>query len=70
MTNIIKKFNVYPSASLLLRLLFDLAAANLGMFMGSFIAMMVWMHRWPKLTERDMIEVVDVVEEVMSKACR
>jgi dTDP-4-amino-4,6-dideoxygalactose transaminase len=49
--DIIKKFNVYPSASLLLRLLFDLAAANIGMFMGSIITMMVWMYHWPTIPQ-------------------
>ena len=49
--NIIKKFNVYPSTSLMLRLLFDLAAANIGMFMGSIITMMVWMYRWPATSQ-------------------
>jgi dTDP-4-amino-4,6-dideoxygalactose transaminase len=44
---IIKKFDVYSSTSLLLRLLFDIAMANIGMFMGSIITMMVWMYRWP-----------------------
>jgi dTDP-4-amino-4,6-dideoxygalactose transaminase len=44
---IIKKFNVYSSTNLLLRLLFDIAMANIGMFMGSIITMMVWMYRWP-----------------------
>lgn len=34
----------------MLRLFFDLAAVNIGMFMGSFITMMVWMNRWPMMS--------------------
>ena len=42
---------MYPSASLTLRLAFDLAAANIGMFMGSIITMMIWMLRWPTVSQ-------------------
>ena len=47
----IRKLDIYPSAGLLLRVLFDLAAANIGMFMGSIITMMVWMFRWPTVPQ-------------------
>ena len=49
--NILKRLDIYPSAGLLLRVLFDLAAANIGMFMGSIITMMVWMFRWPTVPQ-------------------
>ena len=47
----IRKLDIYPSAGLLLRVLFDLSVANVGMFMGSIITMMVWMFRWPTVPQ-------------------
>lgn len=49
--NLLKKLDIYPSTGLLLRVLFDLAAANIGMFMGSIITMLVWMVRWPTVPQ-------------------
>jgi hypothetical protein len=40
---------VHPSTSLVLRLLFDLAAVNIGMFVGSIITVMIWMYHWPTI---------------------
>jgi len=49
--NLLGKLDIYPSAGLLLRVLFDLSAANIGMFMGSIITMLVWMLRWPTVSQ-------------------